>query len=437
MRDVRGFKYRVEKARGRSIWSWQFRIDAGRRRSPAVDGEGNIRPTYKARHRFLDTVVALKVINERYAADPMIRQRFLAEGKAVARLSHPHIARLHDFGESGGALYYAMEFCSGGNLADYTRQHGAFDVPQLIDIAMQICGALECAHGAGFVHRDIKPSNIMLTGPNLPLCTKLIDFGLVHATASEALARPGEEDSEGRFIGTPLFASPEQLREQPVDGRSDLFSLGVTLWYLAAGGPPETSSSAEIAASRLSPESYATKLPRNVPEPLRLLLARLLEKDPSQRIVSVAEALAGFRECATSLGLEVPAEFARSVAAEIRPAPGPTLSRELQDTLPAEVEMQAVPIDSQFKLVARLTEANTGTYYLAEPLAKPSTAVLLHALRSELADNDALLDRMCVNVARIRSLALAAVIRPDSISRYSDHTAVVMNQPAGAIYLGC
>ena len=101
-----------------------FELMRGENGAPLLLGNRTFGRNYKARHRFLDTVVALKVINERYAIDTLIRQRFLAEGKAVARLSHPHIARLHDFGESEGALYYAMEFCSAGNLSDYVATHG-------------------------------------------------------------------------------------------------------------------------------------------------------------------------------------------------------------------------------------------------------------------------------------------------------------------------
>ncbi len=401
--------------------------------SPLMIGKGTFGRTYKARHRFLDTVVALKVINERYASDPVIRHRFLAEGKAVARLSHPHIARIYDFGESGGALYYAMEFCSGGNLADYTLKHGAFDVPLLINVAMQVAGALDCAHQAGFVHRDIKPSNIMSTVSNPPLCTKLIDFGLVHATGPEGVPKLGEEESEGRFIGTPLFASPEQLREEAVDARSDLFSLGVTLWYLAAGGAPEKGSSAEIAASRLNPESYATKLPRNLPEPLRLLLAELLEKDPSRRISSVRQALAGLRQCAESLGLETAAEF-RAAPPEIGDTGIPALSRQVEETPPAELEVHSGPIESEFTHLVRLTEANTGTYYSAESVASPvaaaaETAVILHVNQPRLSASDLLIKKMCANIGSIRGLRLATVIRPDSFRQYTNGTVVVMNQP--------
>ena len=251
---------------------------------PLSLGKGTFGRTYQARHRYLDTIVALKIINERYAADAGVRQRFLVEARAVARLSHPHVARLYDFGEVDGVLHYAMEFCGGGSLADHATKHGPFGVRQIVEVGQQIAGALKCAHTAGFIHRDLKPSNIMLTEGQEPLFTKLIDFGLVQPSLPEATRSFSEDQSAdgARFLGTPLFASPEQLKEEPMDIRTDLFSLGMTLWYLLLARAPDGGSSAEIAARRLSPESYAGRLPSDLPLQLRDVLARLLGERPKE-----------------------------------------------------------------------------------------------------------------------------------------------------------
>ena len=399
--------------------------------APLLLGKGAFGRTYKARHRFLDTIVAVKVINERYVADPVVRQRFLVEGRAVSRLSHPHIARLHDFGEAGGGMYYAMEFCSGGNLASHAQQHGALDVANLLDVAIQVAGALQCAHKEGFVHRDVKPSNIMLTGPNLPLWTKLIDFGLVHAAIPSELGKPGEDDTvaEGRFIGTPLFASPEQLREDPVDGRTDLFSLGMTLWYLAVGGSPEPGSSALVAASRLNSESYAQRLPTSLPDQFRALLASLLEKDSGRRMKDAGEAARAFKQCAATLGLHVSAESADAdLSAEL--ATTATLV-EVPACPPAEIRSVDGPVASEWNLISRDAVALTGYFYSVESSATPGKMALAHVLHPELADDVATFDRIRVNVARIRSLALPPIIQPDEIIRYSDQTIIVMEKPAG------
>ena len=192
---------------------------------PILLGKGTFGRTYQARHCFLDTIVALKIITERYVADATVRQRFLTEARAVAKLSHPHIARLYDFGEMDGVLHYAMEYCGGGSLADYVANKGPLPLRQTIEIAQQISGALKCAHTAGFIHRDLKPSNIMLTTPDGPPFAKLIDFGLVQPSVPGATRSFADDQSAdgARFLGTPLFASPEQFREEPMDVRTDLF----------------------------------------------------------------------------------------------------------------------------------------------------------------------------------------------------------------------
>src|SRR5438876_10324845 len=266
-----------EAARKVSFGNFDIINDAEGR--PISLGKGTFGRTYQARHRYLDTVVALKIITERYAADAGVRQRFLTEARAVAKLSHPHIARLYDFGEMDGVLHYAMEYCGGGSLADHVAKHGPLGLRHVVEVGQQIAGALKCAHTAGFIHRDLKPSNIMLTEAKGSLFAKLIDFGLVQPSLPEATQSVSNEQSADgeRFLGTPLFASPEQLKEEPMDIRTDLFSLGMTLWYLLLGRAPDSGSSAEIAANRLSPESYVTQLPAALPAQLRDVLARLLQ----------------------------------------------------------------------------------------------------------------------------------------------------------------
>ena len=284
---------------------------------PVLLGKGTFGRTYQARHCFLDTIVALKIITERYVADAAVRQRFLTEARAVAKLSHPHIARLYDFGEMNGVLHYAMEYCGGGSLADYVAQKGAVPLRQTIEIAQQISGALKCAHTAGFIHRDLKPSNIMLSAPDGPMFAKLIDFGLVQPSLPGATRSFGDDQSVdgARFLGTPLFASPEQLREEPMDVRTDLFSLGMTLWFLMAGRAPESGSSAEIAASRLNRESYAARLPANLPPQFRDVLAQLLEKDRKNRFATAADVFKALNACAAALGFRRARDYTDPAAA--------------------------------------------------------------------------------------------------------------------------
>src|SRR6266702_2560649 len=369
---------------------------------PVLLGKGTFGRTYQARHCFLDIIVALKIITERYVADATVRQRFLTEARAVAKLSHPHIARLYDFGEMNGVLHYAMEYCGGGSLADFVAQKGAVPLRQTIEIAQQISGALKCAHVAGFIHRDLKPSNIMLSAPDGPMFAKLIDFGLVQPSVPGATRSFSEDQSAdgARFLGTPLFASPEQLREEPMDVRTDLFSLGMTLWYLMLGRAPESGSSAEIAASRLNRESYAARLPANLPLPFRDVLGRLLEKDRKNRFATAAEMFTALKACAAALGFRRARDYTGPAAAlEWEDAEMP--DKEPLDSTkvePTEIEEVNAPLTSQFNIVTRINEDFTGINYVADEVGKKGAVSILHVLHPTLLEDEPALERFRVHI---------------------------------------
>ena len=402
---------------------------------PVLLGKGTFGRTYQARHCFLDTVVALKIITERYVADAAVRQRFLTEARAVAKLSHPHIARLYDFGEMNGVLHYAMEHCGGGSLADYVAQRGAVPLRQTIEIAQQISGALKCAHTAGFIHRDLKPSNIMLTAPDGPLFAKLIDFGLVQPSVPGATGSFGDDQSVdgARFLGTPLFASPEQLREEPMDVRTDLFSLGMTLWFLMEGRAPETGSSAEIAASRLSRESYAARLPANLPPLFRDMLAQLLEKDRKNRFATAADVFKALNACAAALGFRRARDYTDPSAALEWEDAETTESDELDFTKlePAEMESVEAELSSQFNIVTRINEDFTGLNYVAEEIGKKGATSVLHVLNPLLLEDRPALERFRVHIAQLLSVDVTEIVRPKAIKRYSDYVAVISDKPGG------
>jgi serine/threonine protein kinase len=403
---------------------------------PVLLGKGTFGRTYQARHCFLDTIVALKIITERYVADAAVRQRFLTEARAVAKLSHPHIARLYDFGEMNGVLHYAMEYCGGGSLADHVAKHGQLPLRQTIEIAQQISGALKCAHTAGFIHRDLKPSNIMLTTPDAPFFAKLIDFGLVQPSLPGATGSFGDDQSldGARFLGTPLFASPEQLREEPMDVRTDLFSLGITLWFLLEGRAPESGSSAEIAASRLSRESYAARLPTNLPPQFRDVLARLLEKDRKNRFGTAAEVFKALNACAAALGFRRARDYTDPSAAleweeaESTESHAPDFAR----IEPAQMESVDAELSSQFNIVARINEDFTGLNYIAEEVGKKGAMSILHVLHPQLLDDAPALGRFRVHIGQLMRVDVAEIVRPKSIKRYSDYVAVISDKPEGA-----
>ncbi len=394
-----------------------FEIQRDATGSPALLGRGTFGRTYQARHRYLETIVALKIISERFARDATVRQRFLIEARAAAKLSHPHIARLYDFGEKDGVLFYAMEYCAGGDLSDYVKKHGALSPAQLLDVALQIGGALECAHAAGLVHRDIKPSNVMLAGDESALATKLIDFGLVHVHGGVTDAAGEESDpGESHLLGTPLFASPEQLREENVDARADLFSLGMTLWYLAIGQSPEAGSLSDITSSRLSSESYDARLPDHLPAKLKSALGKLVQKDPAERFDSAAEFL-------HALGHDA------KIAPAIEAASAPRADEAKTEVEPMPLETIEAPLASEWKTGSRHNETFTGINYPATSAQDAKRQVWLHVLNAALLSNVDLLWRLRSNAARFASLQLPGLLSPVAARGYADFTALVLEKP--------
>ena len=254
-------------------------------------GEGSFGATYKARHEILGRITALKVIREDILnrgerADQQESNRFLEEARATGRLNHPGIATVYDCALEKGVFYYAMEFCDGGTLQEWCVTNGAMPWRELRPIATQIAAALDYAHECGFLHRDIKPANIMLHGSGKNRQAKLIDFGLAKKftndnDTSSATVR-NEQDS---FRGNFATASPEQILEQPLDQRSDLFSLGVTLWWLLIGRNPfEQMKRGPLIADRVGPSSYLEMLPADLEDEAGLVLGSLLEKDIAKRV---------------------------------------------------------------------------------------------------------------------------------------------------------
>lgn len=257
-------------------------------------GRGGFGTTYKAEHEHLKRDCALKVINDSRVASEDARLRFLQEARAAASLLHPHIAAVYDFGEADGVFYYAMEYCAGGDLERYVEREGALSWAEVEPLAIQIASALSRAHQSGLLHRDLKPSNIMLSAENQKETQlKLIDFGLVkvidHEKSSSTQLMMTQEGAAGF---NPLTASPEQLRDEDLDERSDLFSFGITLLYLLCGGVPFGNVSAPLMmAQRLDDESYDSILPSDLTGVGREVISRLIQKDREQRYRSADEVL--------------------------------------------------------------------------------------------------------------------------------------------------
>jgi len=270
-------------------------------------GHGAMGVTYLAMDKVLRRRVALKVIDVPAAARGLqsMRERFLREARAAAALRHPNVAAVFQFGASPDAshCYYAMELVEGETLETRVRRDGPLKAKPALEIATQITRALMAAAAQGLIHRDLKPGNIMLTPDNAAtteLEVKVIDFGLAKAIADAG----GEADlTHGEFVGTPNFASPEQFGSGPVDARSDIYSLGATLWFALTGLPPHSGSTIEeMRRGQTRPDLPVEQLvARRVPEPLVKLLRSTLAVDPSKRPASARELMGALESCRRKL----------------------------------------------------------------------------------------------------------------------------------------
>jgi serine/threonine protein kinase len=281
--------------------------------APMELGRGGMGVTYKAIDTHLRCSVALKIISAQFIGNESARSRFVREARAAASVRHSNVASVFHLGESGGNYFYVMEFVDGETLEALIHHRGRLETDLALEIVTQVAAGLTAIHKQHLVHRDIKPSNIMLSWEEGRLeNVKIIDLGLAKGVTEDTLSMAGG------FIGTPTYASPEQFAGLGTDIRSDLYSLGVTLWEMLSGKPPFQGSAAELMDQHQRAAPPLVKL-RNIPEPIMALLDVLLAKDPSQRFQSPAEiqkALTKVR-AAVGSGLELTADELRSVSAQV------------------------------------------------------------------------------------------------------------------------
>jgi eukaryotic-like serine/threonine-protein kinase len=245
-------------------------------------GRGTMGIVYEAHDPLLGRRVALKTIDLAFAASPDERQgfeqRFLSEARVAARLSHPNIVAVHDVGrdEPAGALYVAFEYLEGHTLAEMLAR-GPLPWRQALTIVEEVAGALAHAHSHGVVHRDIKPANIMVLASGIP---KIMDFGI--AKVETARLKPA---GAGQHFGTPLYMAPEQVRDQPVDGRTDLWALGAVAYELLTGQAAFAAPTPPAILQRVlsetppRPSQWVPGIPRDAEE----VVARALAKSPEDR----------------------------------------------------------------------------------------------------------------------------------------------------------
>ncbi len=260
-------------------------------------GAGGMGQVYRARDTRLNREVALKLLPPEFSADPSRKQRFEQEAQAVAALNHPGIVSVYDVGDG----WMVTELVEGESL----RQTG-FTVKQIIDIGAQIADALAAAHDAGIAHRDLKPENVIITADGR---TKILDFGLAKVLRADVTTSKPENVSTitnpGSPLGTPGYMSPEQVRGQASDHRSDIFSLGVMLYEMLAGKPAFVAESA-VEVMHAIVHNDPEPLPDTVPNGLQAIVARCMEKKPGQRFQSARDLAFALRSLSNNSGVGLP-----------------------------------------------------------------------------------------------------------------------------------
>lgn len=291
----------------------------GRYRVEHELGRGGMAKVFLGTDTVLGRPVAIKILAPRFADDEGFVQRFRREAQAAARLSNPNVVSVFDTGTDGGVHFIVMEYVEGRTLADYLAGGGRIMSDRAIEIAEAVCGALSAAHAQGVIHRDIKPGNIMLTPAGQ---VKVADFGIARmTTTAETVAQTAA------VLGTASYLSPEQAQGQPVDGRSDIYSLGCVVYEMVTGRPPFLGDSPVAVASKQVLEQPITpsKLNGDVTPDLDAVILRALAKNAANRYQSAEEFRADLERARHGLPVEATPLLAPPATTQvIRPSGGGT-----------------------------------------------------------------------------------------------------------------
>jgi serine/threonine-protein kinase len=270
--------------------AWIGKVIDGRYRVQARVGTGGMGAVYRVEHVRMGKVAAMKVLHRELAKEDQIVKRFRREVEVVSRLNHPNIVQTFDFGSWEGLLYLIMEFVKGEDLGAIIKREGPLPVPRAIALGVQICSALDEAHHLGVMHRDLKPENIVCVRRRDEEHAKVLDFGLAKLRERPGL---GEITGAGNLIGTPYYMSPEQVRSEAVDHRTDIYSLGGTLYRVVTGQFPfDGNSPMGIMSKHLTDELVppSERAPeQQIPPELDRIILRAMARNRDQRYGSAGE----------------------------------------------------------------------------------------------------------------------------------------------------
>jgi serine/threonine-protein kinase len=299
-------------------------------------GQGGMGQVYLAEQLSLKRKVALKILKAELASNPVSLQRFKAEAEAVARFTHANIVQVYATGEHGGLYYMALEYVEGRTLREYVEKKGPLQLLGCLSIMRQVAAALQRAGEMGIIHRDIKPENILLTRKGE---AKVADFGLSRCFADNAPTL--NLTQTGVAMGTPLYMSPEQVEGKPVDPRTDIYSFGVTCYYMLAGCPPYKGQTGfEVALKHIQGGAQPlAEIRPDLPPALTAMVHKMMARLPEDRYQTAREIIKGVIQVRDSLAGVTPTRnsqflatgpVAAPAAAPARPAAVPARPRKLR-----------------------------------------------------------------------------------------------------------
>lgn len=302
----------------------------GKYKITGVLGQGGMGVVFRAYDPAIDREVAIKLLPEQLADNETVLNRFRAEVRSAGRLSHANVAAIYDVGEEGRAHYIVMELVGGGSVSDELQRHGALPVLDATRIAIDACQGLAAAHAAGLIHRDVKPANLLRAADG---AVKLTDFGIAKVSSLDSTDSP-HLTRTGTVVGTPHFMSPEQCQAEPVDARSDIYSLGATYYCALTGRQPyqDCDSVMQVLFAHCKksiPDPRETN--SEVPVACSEIIARAMAKDPSDRYQTAEAMLADLQAVASTLSgetrIELPSQSGTAHPAVSSTESGPTRRR--------------------------------------------------------------------------------------------------------------
>jgi len=346
--------------------------EIGGYRIESMIGRGGMGVVYRAEHRHLQRMVAIKVLAPEIAASDF-RDRFLRESRSAAAIQHPNIVTVYDAGEVDGLLYIAMQFVDGEDLGERLDRVGRLDLGPTLTIGAQVAAALDAAHAHGLVHRDVKPANVLIEGER----SYLTDFGLTRRISSTTRLT-----TAGQLVGTMDYMAPEQIEGAGVDGRTDVYAFGCLLYHCLTGTAPYTEEEAAAAVLfahlRKSPPRVSALRP-DLPRGLDAVIATAMSKSPDERYPTCGELFTAI----AAESAEAQGEAARSERPTILVADEDARTRTLVRVALASSEITVVEAADANAVLALAREHRPDLLFVGDALLRRAEPGLAAALRGD------------------------------------------------------